>query len=77
MAVEGDWAGIFGMRTTPEHRRKGLAWKIFTALTAKARASGAARGYLQVEAVNAGAIALYERAGFEEAYRYSYWARPY
>ena len=76
VAVEGEWAGIFGMRTTPEHRRKGLAWNIFTALTAKARGAGATRGYLQVEAVNAGAIALYARAGFEEADRYSYWARP-
>jgi GNAT superfamily N-acetyltransferase len=76
VAVEGQWAGIFGMRTTPEHRRRGLAWMIFSALTAKARSAGATRGYLQVEAANAGAIALYARAGFAEAYRYSYWARP-
>jgi ribosomal protein S18 acetylase RimI-like enzyme len=64
------------MRTTPERRRRGLAWMIFSALTAKARSAGATRGYLQVEAANAGAIALYARAGFAEAYRYSYWARP-
>lgn len=76
VAVEGEWAGIFGMRTAPEHRRQGLAWKIFTALTAKARSAGATRGYLQVEAVNASAIALYARAGFKEAYRYSYWSKP-
>lgn len=74
VAVEGDWAGIFAMRTDPAHRRKRLAWRLFHALLAHAAANGASRAYLQVEAANAPAIALYERAGFAEAYRYRYWS---
>lgn len=74
-AVEGEWAGLFGMRTAPAHRRKGLAREVVGALVAAARGAGATRGYLQVEASNAPAIALYEGFGFATAYRYRYWAR--
>jgi GNAT superfamily N-acetyltransferase len=74
-AVEGDWAGIFGMRTTPSHRRQGYAARILSTLLAKARQAGARRAYLQVEAANVGAIPIYQRAGFEVAYRYDYWTR--
>jgi ribosomal protein S18 acetylase RimI-like enzyme len=38
--------------------------------------AGAHRAWLQVEAVNAPAIALYERAGFSTAYSYLYWTKP-
>ncbi|HZZ36773.1 MAG TPA: GNAT family N-acetyltransferase [Caulobacteraceae bacterium] len=75
-AVEGEWTGVFGMRTDPRHRRKGLARRVFASLMAMSRQAGARRAYLQVEAVNAPAIALYEEAGFAEAYRYHYWSRP-
>jgi GNAT superfamily N-acetyltransferase len=75
VAVEGDWAGVFGMRTVPDARRQGLARRIFESLTAFAREAGATRGYLQVEAANTGAITLYAAQGFEEAYRYSYWSK--
>jgi ribosomal protein S18 acetylase RimI-like enzyme len=74
-AIEGDWAGVFGMRTLAAHRRKGLARDILQALFATARAAGASRGYLQVEADNVPAIALYAGFGFREAYRYRYWGR--
>jgi len=74
-AVEGDWAGIFGMRTAPSHRRQGYAARILATLLAKARQAGATKAYLQVEAANVGAIPIYQRAGFEVAYRYYYWAR--
>ncbi|MGA0599918.1 GNAT family N-acetyltransferase [Caulobacter sp. KR2-114] len=73
VAVEGPWAGIFAMRTDPAHRRLGLAWRVFQALLAHAAAQGARHGYLQVEAGNDPALALYARAGFAEAYRYCYW----
>ncbi len=75
VAVEAEWAGVFAMRTAPEHRRRGLARKVFETLLATARAAGARRGYLQVEAENAAAIALYAAAGYVEAYRYRYWSR--
>lgn len=74
-AIEGDWAGIFGMRTAPDHRRKGLARAVIAALSDAARAAGARRAYLQVEAHNGPAIALYEAIGFSTAYRYRYWSK--
>lgn len=74
-AVEKPWVGIFAMRTHPDHRRRGLARGVLSTLLAHANHSGARRAYLQVEAANLGAIELYRRAGFSEAYRYGYWAR--
>ena len=74
-AIEGEWAGIFGMRTHPDFRRLGLASKTLHALLARAAQAGAARAYLQVEAKNTGAIALYRAAGFEAQYRYFYWEK--
>jgi len=73
-AVEAEWAGVFTMRTAPAFRRQGLARRVFGALCAFAQQAGATRGYLQVEADNAAAVALYRGAGFEEAYRYHYWS---
>jgi ribosomal protein S18 acetylase RimI-like enzyme len=74
-AVEGEWAGVMGMRTAPAFRRQGLARRLFRTLTAFAVSAGATRGYLQVDEDNASAIALYEAEGFESAYLYRYWAR--
>ncbi len=74
-AAEDEWAGVFAMRTDPRHRRQGLARRILGSLMGFAAGAGATRAWLQVEAVNAGAIALYEAAGFSEAYRYRYWER--
>jgi len=74
-AIEGQWAGIFGMRTAPAHRRQGYAARILATLLAKARQAGATKAYLQVEAANLGAVPTYQRAGFEVAYRYYYWTR--
>lgn len=74
-AIGGGYAGIFGMRTVPDHRRKGLARRVLRALLAQAKGLGAERAWLQVEADNAPAIALYADEGFEPGYRYSYWVR--
>ncbi|HJV40148.1 GNAT family N-acetyltransferase [Caulobacter sp.] len=74
-AVGGGFAGIFGMRTAPDHRRKGLARRVLLALLAEARDLGADRAWLQVEADNAPAIALYAEEGFEPAYAYRYWIK--
>lgn len=74
-AIGGGFAGIFGMRTTPDHRRKGLARRVLRGLLAEAKGQGAEQAWLQVEADNAPAIALYADEGFEAAYRYRYWAR--
>ena len=72
-AVDGEWAGIMGMRTAPAFRRQGLARRLFRTLTAFAASAGASRGYLQVDQDNASAIALYEAEGFESGYLYRYW----
>ena len=72
-AVDGEWAGIFGMRTLPDYRRQGLARRILGALLDMAEGQGARRAYLQVEADNAPAIALYSGLGFSPAYCYRYW----
>ena len=74
-AIGGGFAGVFGMRTTPDHRRKGLARRVLRGLLAEAGALGAKRAWLQVEADNAPAIALYADEGFESAYAYRYWTR--
>ncbi|MFT4252568.1 MAG: GNAT family N-acetyltransferase [Caulobacter sp.] len=75
-AIDGGAVGIFGMRTDPDFRRRGLARRVLDALLAEAAGLGARTAYLQVEAANAPAIALYAARGFSAAYRYRYWSRP-
>jgi len=75
VAVDGDWAGVSVMRTSPEHRRQGLAGRIISALLGFAAEQCASRSYLQVEVNNETAVALYEKLGFTTAYQYRYWAR--
>jgi GNAT superfamily N-acetyltransferase len=75
VAVDGEWGGVSVMRTSPDYRRRGLAERIVSALLEAAAREGATRSYLQVEAGNTGAIALYEKLGFRTAYGYRYWAR--
>lgn len=74
-AVDSGWGGVSVMRTSPKHRRLGLATRIVSALLGAAEEAGATRSYLQVEAANVTAIGLYEKLGFREAYRYRYWGR--
>jgi GNAT superfamily N-acetyltransferase len=74
-ALGGGFVGVFGMRTVPTRRRKGLARRVLRTLLAEARREGVERAWLQVEADNAPAIALYVDEGFEPAYRYRYWSR--
>lgn len=74
-AVHGEAAGIFGMRTDPDFRRRGLAGRILQSLLAEAAALGARTAYLQVEQSNAPAVSLYASRGFATAYRYRYWSR--
>jgi len=69
---ERGWAGVFGMGTHPTARRSGVATAILHALARRALTGGATQLYLQVEAGNEPALALYARAGFVTAYRYHY-----
>lgn len=75
-AVEGEWAGVFAMRTAPGARRQGLARRVLASLLGAVHLKGCRRVWLQVEADNRAAVSLYASAGFQEAYRYRYWRRP-
>ena len=69
------WASIHAMRTALEHRRRGLAGRILSALANDAIDRGYERMFLQVEDNNTGARSLYARAGFTTVWRYAYWQR--
>jgi N-acetylglutamate synthase len=70
--AERGWLGVFGMATRPEARRTGAATAILGALARWGSAVGADRAYLQVEADNHAALALYAGAGFRLNHRYRY-----
>ena len=74
--LSGEKLGFYLMRTAPRARRRGLARDIVRALSAWGAGQGARIGYLQVEAANAPALALYQSEGFALNYRYRYWTAP-
>lgn len=66
------WCGIHGMRALPAYRGRGLASAVLGALAQAAHARGVRHCFLQVDAGNAPACALYARHGFTTAWRYAY-----
>ena len=75
VAFSQGWVSVHGMRTAPAWRGRGLAGRILAALAEAATARGVTRCFLQVEAGNMAAQALYNRAGFATAWTYQYWRR--
>ncbi|MFF5333002.1 GNAT family N-acetyltransferase [Streptomyces sp. NPDC013181] len=73
--VDGRWAGFMAVEVAPEHRRRGLATAVMTALARQATDEGASAAWLQVEADNEGARALYEGMGFAVHHLYHHF-RP-
>ncbi len=73
--AEREWLGVFAMGTAPELRRRGAGRAVLSAIAEWGQKHGARRGYLQVEAKNEAAHALYESAGFETTYGYHYRTR--
>jgi ribosomal protein S18 acetylase RimI-like enzyme len=69
---DGELAGLFEVATHAEHRGKGHGRRIVLSAMKWARTRGARIAWLQVEADNEAAIALYRSIGFFEAYRYHY-----
>lgn len=69
-------AGIFSMATAPALRGRGVATALLGRLLAWAWDHGATHAYLQVDANNHRALAVYRRFGFVTAYTYHYRARP-
>jgi GNAT superfamily N-acetyltransferase len=72
--LEDDLAGIFSMATTPDMRGRGVARAILARLLLWAWQHGAAHAYLQVDAANAPALAVYRKFGFATSYTYHYCA---
>ncbi len=70
------WASVHGMRTAQHCRGRGLAGRLLATLADAAQSRRIERMFLQVEASNASALALYRRAGFATAWTYSYWKKP-
>ena len=70
--AEGPMVGVFNVATAAGHRRRGHATRITEALMAWGAARGASTAYLQVEASNPGAAALYRVLGFTTTCRYHY-----
>lgn len=75
MAFGNGWASVHGMRTDKAQRGRGLAGQVLAGLAQAAQARGFERVFLQVDAQNPPAQALYRRAGFETRWKYSYWQR--
>ncbi|MEU9028516.1 GNAT family N-acetyltransferase [Streptomyces sp. NPDC048383] len=68
--VDGRWAGFAAVTVAPEHRRRGLATVVMTALARRALEEGASAAWLQVETDNPGARALYDGMGFATHHAY-------
>lgn len=75
MAIEADLVGLYDIFTAPQHRAQGHASRLCRHLLAAARERGARHAYLQVDADNAAARAVYHRLGFADGYAYHYRTR--
>ncbi len=71
-AREDDLVGLYDVYTAPAARNAGLGRALCLELLRRARDDGARAAYLQVEADNAAARAVYARLGFVDAYGYHY-----
>ncbi|WP_395363232.1 GNAT family N-acetyltransferase [Streptomyces sp. YH02] len=71
--VDGRWAGFMAVEVAPEQRRRGLATSVMTALARHALDEGASAAWLQVEADNDGARALYDGMGFAPHHHYHHY----
>ncbi len=75
VAVSGQLAGLYDIFTAPAARGRGLARSLCVQLLGLAGTAGARRAYLQVEADNLPARAIYHGLGFTDAYAYHYRTR--
>jgi ribosomal protein S18 acetylase RimI-like enzyme len=69
---DGDLAGLFDIATARTARKQGHGRNLILSALKWARLRGARQAWLQVEADNAPALALYHTLGFERVYDYHY-----
>nr|WP_202437612.1 GNAT family N-acetyltransferase [Streptomyces sp. SID5910] len=74
--VDGRWASFAAVEVDPGQRRRGLATEVMAALARRALDEGASAAWLQVEADNAGARALYAGMGFSAHHAYHHYRGP-
>lgn len=67
------WLSLHGLRTAASQRGRGLAGRMIRAMALEAQRRGIAHAFLQVDASNEPALALYRRAGMTTAWSYAYW----
>lgn len=67
--VAADEAEILSIGVIPSWQRQGVGSKLIQGVKRAAAKSGAKRLYLEVAQSNAAALALYKKAGFDEAGR--------
>ena len=70
------WSASTTCSPAPPARGHGLATLLCRQLLAEARQHGAQYAYLQVDADNVAARAVYHRLGFVDAYAYHYRQAP-
>ena len=74
--ADGRWAGFAAVEVDPALRRRGLATAVMAALARQALDEGASAAWLQVEADNAAARALYAGMGFAAHHAYHHYRAP-
>jgi GNAT superfamily N-acetyltransferase len=75
-AIESELVGLYDVFTAPAARSQGLSRRLCARLLAQAREQGARTAYLQVDADNHAAGAVYRRLAFADGYAYHYRALP-
>ena len=76
VAREAELVGVYDVFTHPGARGQGLAHLLCERMLSLSAQQGAKTAYLQVEAGNAAADAVYQRLGFVDAYTYHYREAP-
>lgn len=76
VATEPPFAGLYDVFTHAEARNQGLARLLCEHLLSLGASLGGTTAYLQVDAGNGPALAVYRRLGFVDGYGYEYLERP-
>jgi len=71
-AIEADMVGLYDVFTATAERNRGWGRRLCSELLARAKQKGARIAYLQVDADNLAARAVYHRLGFADGYAYHY-----